>query len=357
METKTRRRAAAIAIAIGLAVAGCRGSENDRLVDIGADLQGLDGLSAEMYAQGLQDAASIALDSDGKVWVATAAFDDTGTDGVYVVPEEGAAPQRVIADVHTPLGLLWLGDTLYVAATGGVTAYSGFDGSEFAEHHAVVDLPDDVGEVNGLALSAGGRISLGVSAPCDSCTPTSGHSAAVLSFLPDGTDLRVDASGIRAPVGLTYFPGTDRLFVTMNQRDDLGDATPGDWLSIVEPGQDWGFPACYGQRGDTCAGTPSPLAELDPHAAVSGVAIVTGELGDTVGNAAVVAEWTKGVVLMVRLNADGSSATGDARPLLTGVQNPVAVALGPDGSLFVSDWTTGTIYRVTANSQKPLTAP
>jgi glucose/arabinose dehydrogenase len=179
----------------------------------------------------------------------------------------------------------------------------------------------------------------------------------VLSFLPDGSDLRTDASGIRAPVGLTYFPGTNRLFVTMNQRDDLGDATPGDWLSIVEPGQDWGFPDCYGQGGASCTGTPEPAAELDPHAAVSGVAIVSGQLGDMVGTAAVVAEWAKGVVLMVPLNDAGSEATGGARPLLTGVQNPVAVALGPDGSLFVSDWATGTIYRVFANSQTLLTAP
>ena len=32
------------------------------------------------------------------------------------------------------------------------TAYSGFDGTTFKEHHTVVALPADVGEVNGLAL-------------------------------------------------------------------------------------------------------------------------------------------------------------------------------------------------------------
>ena len=65
-------------------------------------------------------------------------------------------------------------------------------------------LPDDVGEVNGLVMSPEGRLILGVSAPCDACTPSSQYAAAVISVLPDGTDLRVEASGIRAPVGLAY---------------------------------------------------------------------------------------------------------------------------------------------------------
>ena len=85
----------------------------------------------------------------------------------------------------------------------------------------------------------------------------------------------------------------------MNQRDDLGEATPGDWLAVVRSGQDWGFPDCYGQGGSACDGVPTPVAELDEHAAVSGVAIVTGQLGATVGHAALVAEWSTGTVMQV----------------------------------------------------------
>ncbi len=60
---------------------------------------------------------------------------------------------------------------------------------------------------------------------------------------------------------------------------------------------------------------------------------------------------------MVPLTADGSAAMDVPRTLLTGIQNPVAVALGPDGALYTADWATGTVYRVTANSQTSLTAP
>ena len=87
----------------------------------------------------------------------------------------------------------------------------------------------------------------------------------------------------------------------MNQRDDLGEATPGDWLAIVRSGQAWGFPDCYGQGGSACSGVPDPLAVLDTHAAVSGVAVVTGGLGPAIGTSALVAEWTTGRVMRVAL--------------------------------------------------------
>ena len=150
---------------------------------------------------------------------------------------DGAAPVEVIDETHTPLGLVWVDDELYVASAGRVDAYGGFDGAEFTEVRNVVTFPDGVGEVNGIAVAPDGRLVVGISAPCDACDPDSELSAAVVSFLPDGTDLQVVAGEIRAPVGLAYLPGTDDLFVTMNQRDDLGEATPGDWLAVVAPGQ------------------------------------------------------------------------------------------------------------------------
>ena len=187
---------------------------------------------------------------------------------------------------------------------------------------------------------------MGISAPCDHCTPASTWAASVVSFLPDGSDLRVDASGIRAPVGLAYYPATSDLFVTMNQRDDLGARTPGDWLAIVRPGQTWGFPACYGQGGAACSGAPQPTAVLDRHAAVSGVAIATGQLGPTVGSSALVAEWAKGKVQRVALEKNGSTYTGSVAPFLTGMKSPVPVLLDASGTLFVGDWATGTVYSI-----------
>jgi glucose/arabinose dehydrogenase len=318
----------------------------DGLTDIGDGLRGPAGLHATTYATGLMDAAALAVDAQGRVWVATAAYKDVGTDAVYLVPAPGASPIKVLADQHTPLGLWWDHDTLYVASKETVQAYTGFDGTAFADHHEVVAFPADSGENNGLVLGPDGRFHLGISAPCDSCTPSLDLSGSVVSFLPDGSDFRVDAKAIRAPVGLTFFPGTSDLFVTMNQRDDLGDATPGDLLSVVAPGQSWGFPGCYSQGGSACQGVPAPVAELDEHAAVSGVAITTGQLGSAVATAAIVAEWATGSVLRVPL-AQGSATRGATpKPFVTGMTKPEPVLLAPDGGLLVGDWQTGTLYRI-----------
>ena len=316
------------------------------LVDIGAGLQGPDGLRATVTATGIVNVASLAVDAEGRIWAGTAAFTDAGTDAIWLIPSAGADPVRVIDGLHTVLGIVWVGETMLVASKEQVSAYAGFDGSGFASHRAIVTFAAGVGEVNGIALGPDGRLDVGISAPCNACVTTDPDSAAVVSFLPDGSDPRIEATGIRAPVGLAFRPDTGDLFVTMNQRDDLGDATPGDWLAVVVRGQDWGFPDCYGQATAACSGEPTPVAILDTHAAASGVAIVNGQLGATVGTSAIVAEWSRGVVLRVALSGSGSATTGTAVPFVVGLQNPVPVLADGMGGVLIGDWATGRIVRI-----------
>jgi glucose/arabinose dehydrogenase len=345
------RRIAALA-AIMLIAASCGTGSSDRakaadgLVAIGAGLTGPPGLKANVYAQGLPRMAAFAFDAGGQLWVATADYTDHGKDGLYVVRTPGATPVEVVAGLHTPLGLLWYEGSLYVTSTAGVVAYRDFDGTTFASHRTIVTVAAGAGENNGIVLAPDGRMQMGISAPCDHCIPTSPWSATIVSFRPDGSDLRTDATGIRAPVGLVYYPGTSDLFVTMNQRDDLGAHTPGDWLAVVRQGQAWGFPGCYGQGGVACTGVPRPTAVLDKHGAVSAVAIVTGQLGSSLAPSAIVAEWAVGRIQRVELHRVGSSYAGSVTPFLTGLRNPVPVLMGPDGALLVGDWTTGTVYRI-----------
>ena len=317
------------------------------LVDIGSGLSGPAGTSANVYATGLANVSGLAFDADGRLWAATAAYSDEGDNAVYLVASADSTPTKVIDGLHTPLGLLWIGDTLYVSSESGVDAYSGFDGSAFARTTTVLDLPDGAGEPNGLALSPDGRLVLGISAPCDHCTPTGAYDASVVSIEPDGSDLEVVATGIRAPIGLAYVSGSSDLFVTMNQRDDLGEATPGDWLALVRDGQDWGFPNCFGQGGTACDGAPDPVAVLDRHAAVSGLAIVDGGLAGTSGTSAFAAEWAPGKIVRIDLTAEDGGYTGTAATFLTGLKNPVPVIRADGDSLLVGDWGTGAIYLVT----------
>jgi glucose/arabinose dehydrogenase len=350
------RRTLGMLLVAALAFAGCGGSSENSasttasssgsLVDIGAGLQGPSGLHATAYTTGLTHAAAFAFDAQNRLWVATADYTDNGTDGVYLVAKEGARPVEVISGLHTALGLVWYHGSLYVASKEKVEVYTGLSGTHFASHRTIVALPKGVGEVNNIVVAPSGRMLVGISSPCDHCTPSSKYSGAIISFRPDGTNLTVYASGIRAPVGLTYFPNSSDLFVTMDYRDDLGSATTGDALAVVSAGSAWSNPACYGQGGTACANVPATTAVLDKHAAVSDVAIVTGQLGTTVGTAAIVAEWSLGKVQMVTLTKSGSTYTGATKAFLTGIKNPVAVILSPTGKLLVGDWTTGTIYQI-----------
>jgi len=348
----TLRRTLLIVFVAASLVAGCGASTSSTasatsaLVDIGAGILGPSGLKATVYAGGLAHAAAFALDTQQRLWVATAGYTDSGNDGVYLVTATGATPVEVISGLHTPLGLVWHDGVLYVASKARIDAYSGLGGSKFTKHRTVLTLPAQVGEVNNMVLTASARLLVGISTPCDHCTPTSKYSGAIISVGTDGSELEVYASGIRAPVGLTVFPGTSDLFVTMDYRDDLGTKTPGDALAVVRAGTAWGNPACYGQGGTACTGVPATTASLDPHAAVSGVAIVTGQLGTTVGTSAIVAEWALGTVQRVALTKTGSTYTGTVSPFLTGIKNPVAITLTADNAILVGDWTTGTIYRI-----------
>jgi glucose/arabinose dehydrogenase len=331
------RALAALAVALG--VAGCDAGDGGSakrsgLVPIGAGVRGPAGLTATVYATGLPTASAFAIDARGRLWVATSAASDHRKDGVYLVAHAGARPVKVIGAARGPLGLTWYRNRLYVASLGRVDAFSGLHGNRFAKRTPILTEPRGHGWNNGIVAMPNGRLVMGISSACDHCTSTSRWSATIVSFRPDGSDVRVYAKGIRAPFGLASYPGTSDLLVSMNQRDDLGTRTPPDWLARVAQGEDWRFPACYGQGGTACAGAPKPIATLDRHAAAGGVAVVTG-------HAALVAEWQTGRVLRVPL---ATSAT--AQPFLTGIRNPLALATTRDGVILVGDWGTGRIYRI-----------
>jgi len=332
-----------------LGLSGCGASKKkpqpSALVPIGAGVNGPAGLKATVYAKGPPTLAALAFDPQGRLWLAAAGLETHTQDGVYEIAKSGGPAVKIISGLDDPLGLLWHAGQLYVASLGRVDAFGGFNGSRFTEHRRILSGPVAQGENNALILAPDGRLVMGITASCDHCLPKSRWSGAIVSFRPDGSGLELYAGRIRAPFGLAYVPGTSNLLVTMNQRDDLGAATPGDWLALVRQGQSWGFPDCYGQGGAVCSGVPQPVAVLDKHAAVGYLAILTGQLG-LAGTSAIVPEWQSSKVQRVRLSRAGSSYDGAVTPFLTGIQNPLAATLAPDRSLLVGDWATGTVYRL-----------
>jgi glucose/arabinose dehydrogenase len=349
---------AAVAIAsISLAACGSSGkashggTSEQGLVSIGAGLRGPAGLHATVYATGLQLMSAFAFDARGRLWVTTSGSSTHTTDGLYVVSRARARPTRVAARFRGPLGLVWIRGKLYVSSLGRVEALAGLRGKHFASRTTILAGPPGGGENNNLIESPAGMLVMGVSASCDHCVPVSKWSGSIVEFDTSGAGLHLFARRVRAPFGLAFYPGTGRLLATLNQRDDLGAKTPGDWLALVRRGDTFGFPQCYAEGTAACAGVPAPLAVLGKHAAAGGLAIVRSELGPSLGPAALVAEWALGKVVRVPLAADGERARGAAVTFLTGLKNPLPVTVAPGGAVLVGDWTTGKIYRITRSSR------
>jgi len=61
----------------------------------------------------------------------------------------------------------------------------------------------------------------------------------------DGSGQKVYAWGIRNAVGTHFRPGSDELWMSTNERDELGDDLPPDYISSVKPGGFYGWPWFY----------------------------------------------------------------------------------------------------------------
>ena len=202
--------------------------------------------------------------------------------------------------------------------------------------------------------------------------PAEFHRANVLVCNPDGSDLKVFASGIRNPVGLAIEPKTGELWTATNERDALGDNLVPDYTTHVQEGGFYGWPWYYiGKNRDPRLKdshpdwrekmiTPDVL--IQPHSAPLTFAFYNGEQfpaeykGDMF--LALHGSWNRSKrtgyeVVRVPLHQQGK-ASGEYEDFLTGFVTdegavwgrPVGIAVAKDGSLLVSDDATQVVWRV-----------
>ena len=286
-----------------------------------------EGFRAEIYARGLTQPTALAWGPDGRLYA-------TQNDGRVVRVRPNDRRPRTYADgFEVPLGLTWFRGSLYVSDQG--TLYR--DGKAI-----VTGLPYGLHQQDNVVAGPDGRLYLGSGSTCNACVEEDPRSATILSVEPDGSDLRVVATGLRNPYGLLWHEGT--LYASVNGRDDLGEWNPAEMVVEVEDGADYGWPGCWPdwvsrQLAGECEGVAEPLAYLEPHSSADGLAFWRGAL--------YVAEWGEyNDDLHGRRVVRVDPETGRVRRFADGFPHPLALAVDPWDALLVADWETGVVYRI-----------
>jgi len=303
------------------------------------------GFAVSTFATGLQHPTAMAWGPGNRLYVT----EDTGL--VVVAPRGSHKPLVVARRLRTPLGLTWQDQTLFVSEQGRLTRFR-LQGTALTGRHAVVrGLPFGEHQQDNVVLGSDGRLYLGSGSTCDVCRERNRRSATVLSLRPDGSDLRVVASGMRNPFGLAFQPGTGRLYASVNGQDKLGTPTrpePAEMVVVVRQGAFYGWPRCWPsfqkrRLAGRCSGVTPPAAYLEPHSSADGLAFWRGNLFVALWGQYLSAQHGR-TVMRIRLGPGGRATR--VTKFASGFDHPLALVVDRSGALLVADWGRGVIYRI-----------
>jgi glucose/arabinose dehydrogenase len=351
------------------------------------------GFKVELFATGLDNPRLLRTAPNGDLFLAESAsgkikvFRGVSKDGTTKIIS-------VFADgLHQPFGIAFYPagpnpKWIYIGDTDGIVRFPYQNGdlkARGAEEH-LADLPGG-GRLRGgghwtrdLVFSQDGTklfASVGSHSNVDDpdTHPEEFHRADVLEFTPEGKFVKIYASGLRNCVGEAINPTTGELWCSTNERDALGNNLVPDYVTHVEEDGFYGWPWFYmggpsgGVQDPRHAGkhpelqfrviTPDIL--VNPHFAslemlfYEGAQFPAEYRGD--GFAAEHGSWNRAQrsgYEVIRLPMKHGHATGEYEDFLTGFVNPdstvwgrpVGVAVAKDGSLFVSDDGSRSIWHV-----------
>jgi hypothetical protein len=300
---------------------------------------------------------------------------------------DGVAETRsvFIAGLNSPFGMALVGDDFYVADSDAIMkfTYHAGDTKITSPGEKLADLPagrinhhwtkDLVASPDGSKLYAtvGSNSNVG-----ENGIEAEANRAGVLEVDRGSGKWRVFASGIRNPNGPSWQPQSGALWVTVNERDELGDDLVPDYMTSVRDGGFYGWPySYYGQHVDIRVSPPRPdlVAKaivpdyaLGAHTASLGLAFNTGHLfppemegGAFIGQHG---SWNRkpraGYKVIFVPFANGKPA-GEPKDVLSGFLNangeaqgrPVGVRIDKQGALLVADDVGNAVWRVTPSAK------
>jgi glucose/arabinose dehydrogenase len=290
----------------------------------------------------------------------------------------GGKSKRLIDGLERPYGLAFWNGYLYVGEPASVKRYpydapSGTVGKG-EQVVSLAGLTSDHWTRSLLFDRAGKKLYVGVGSGSNDSPGEDPRRAAINRYNPDGSGHEIFASGLRNPIGLHWYPGSDTLWAAVQERDTLGDDLVPDYFTPVQQGAFYGWPYAYigkhpdpkngMMRPDLVARTVAPEVALQPaHVAVLDFAFYTGsQFPEEYRGGAFLAlhgSWNRskrvGYAVGFIPFRNGKPA-GPMRDFLTGWMlsperrdvwgRPVAVLVAADGSLLVSEDGNGTVWRI-----------
>jgi glucose/arabinose dehydrogenase len=335
------------------------------------------GFSISLYAQGMDEARSLAMGDDGTLYVGTRGAQGAPAIGkVYAITNDnrdGKGDQviTILEGLNYPNGVAFHDGDLYVAELNRVLKYEDVSGHllDMPEPKVVIDtLPNDY--MHGwkfIAVGPDNKLYVPVGAPCNTCEPDDQH-AHILRMDLDGSNVEVYAKGVRNTVGFDWHPVSKQLWFTDNGRDLWGNDVPPEELNnVTAAGQHFGFPYRYGKAlvdGDyktTLADsdfTPATL-EMPAHNAGLGIDFYNGSQFPAAYQgqlfSAYHGSWNRDPVdgYRIRLMKFDNNKAVSYEDFASGWAEdnkywgrPVDIEEMADGSLLVSDDFNGVIYRI-----------
>ena len=306
---------------------------------------------------------------------------ETGADQVVILRDPrhtGGAQERIVfaSGLVRPFGIAFHDDYVYIGNMSSLVRfkYDPKTSQRMGEAEKLLDLPGGGHDTRNVAITPDGKhVLIAVGSASNIATGEPSMRAAVTICDLDGKNPRQFATGLRNPVGLAINPVTGTAWVTVNERDELGDDLPPDYLSSIKDGGFYGWPYSYigsnvdprvkPQMPDLVRKAVIPDVLLGAHVAPLQIAFYSGkQFPASYFGGAFVAEhgsWNRasraGYQVAFVAFKDGQPAA-DPVPFMTGLVpdpksalvygRPVGVTIAPDGSLLVADDGIGVIYRI-----------
>jgi len=175
---------------------------------------------------------------------------------------DGTAELKTVflTGLMSPFGMALVGDRLYVANANAVVSvpYATGQTQITATPVKLTDLPAGRNHHWTKSLVAGPdgtKLYVGVGSNSNVADFGMGEEvnrADILEIDRTTGVSRVYAAGLRNPVGLAWNPESGKLWVSVNERDEIGNDLVPDYMTSVTPGAFYGWPySYYGQNVDT----------------------------------------------------------------------------------------------------------